>query len=477
MSGSEPLLPTTSSGRLSVATIMKMKAKAHKWRTVSHEHALDHGMAMGYRCGYTAKKAGEHYGKDDEGHEGEDGGDLQSNSEAVTNLLNNCLGSGVLAVSFAIKEVGIITGVILLGLSAIMNRYTLLLVLDCCRIAGIETSYNTVGRIAFGAAGRYAVVAIFVLMGFGCLVSYVDASSDAIGGLVESMGFEKLSDHTMTLVVGLLLIPPTYIRSMKSAALLSGIAFIGALVVVACVLIVCGRDLYKNGLPSSDVIQWTPPSVAAFLNKLPTFALVFSIQAGGSIVVSTLKDNSIANQGKVTATAYILVLSINMAVGIPSYLRFLDKTQGDVLSCFDPADPITVIAKVAVLDLVVLSYMFMMIPCRVALLDVLFGKNEAKQEASWTQFTAITTCVNIAAFIVAALVTDLATVLGLVGAVATNSVAWILPAMIFVKVRANPKMEGMEARPVMSLANIPYFLLAGFGFFGMISGLYSIILA
>merc|ERR550532_562656 len=111
-----------------------------------------------------------------------------------------------------------------------------------------------------------------------------------------------------------------------------------------------------------------------------------------------------------------------MSVGMPAYLRFLENTQGDVLNSFDPKAPVTIVAKVAVLDLVVLSYMFMMIPCRVALLELLFNKNEASEDkASYTQFFGVTTAVNLAALTVSLMVSDLSLVIGLVGAVAANS--------------------------------------------------------
>merc|ERR1719356_855876 len=134
--------------------------------------------------------------------------------------------------------------------------------------------------------------------------------------------------------------------------------------------------------------------------------------------MSSLADSSDENKGKVSTIAYIVVLLVDLSIGLPAYLRFLDDTAGNVLSSLNPTAVLTVVAKVMVLDLVVPSYMFMMIPCRVALIELLFGKNEAKQEATFMQFIAVTTAVNIAAVAVATAVSDLSLVIGLVGAIA-----------------------------------------------------------
>mmetsp|Transcript_58202 Transcript_58202/g.165490 ORF Transcript_58202/g.165490 Transcript_58202/m.165490 type:complete len:432 (+) Transcript_58202:133-1428(+) len=424
-----------------------------------------------------ARMASKHWSKDPPGEGREDNAEddgLQTNGEAVTNMLNNCLGSGMLAVSLAISRSGLVVGLLLIVASALMNRFTLLLILECCSVAAVDVSYNTVARLALGPPGRLLVMLAFMGMGFGCLVSYVDASVDAVGGLLTLSGVE-FSKPALFAIAALLNVPPTFLRSLKSVATLSAVAFVGALVVVACVFIQCGGGLLRDGLPAAEAIRWYPEDYGTLLAQLPTFALIFSIQAGGSIVVATLKDSSPANTAKVTANAYLLAFFCNCSVGVMAYLRFLDNTQGDVLSSFPAQSPVTIVAKFAILDLVVLSYMFMMIPCRVALLELLFGKNEARGEASWAQFLGTTVVVNILALTVAFCVPNVALVIGVNGAVSANLVAWVMPALIYVRVRSRPRVSGMEPRPMLSARNVPYFCLATFGLFSMVSGLVGLL--
>lgn len=455
---------------------VKLKSKAHHWRERSHEHALDQAMALGHRdlSGFVSQHWGEQGGSDTESPAGESKVDLQTNREAVTNLLNNCLGAGLLAVPYAVRNLGLVMAVVVLVLSAMLNRYTLVLIVKCCEIADIEVSYNKLGSHAFGAAGRALVIFVFVFMGFGCLVSYTDATADSIGGLLQVAGWPSMPMYQYQLIAFVALFPATYIRSLKSVATLSMVAFVGAIVVVVCINYTCGSQLYRTGFPDMSGLKLYETDPKILFASIPTCTTTFSIQAGGSIILSTLKDHSDENINKVAWLTKLVAWTINISVGVPMFLVFQDQVQPDALSAFDGSDPVIIVAKIALLDLLILSYMFMMIPCRVAIIELLFKKNEAKMEATQGQFLAVTTCINVAAVCVGMAVSDISTVVGLMGAIGVNIIAFILPLSIYMKVRANPRIKDMTPVPVMSASNVPYFLVILGALFLMVTGIGSI---
>jgi len=459
-----------SSG-LSIGMVMKLKSQSKKWKKMSHEHALDHAMAIGYRCPQAGRAAAKQGDGTEQDHSADD---LQTNMEAITNLLNNCLGSGVLAVAFAISKAGLVVGGLMLVASCLLNRFSLMLLADSCRLANIDVSYNEIGRIALGPPGRYLVMAIFVCMGFGCLVSYLDATIDATTGILSFFDI-TLTKPTLLFFAAIMNIPPTFLRSLKSVALLSGIAFVGALVVVACAIIQCGGGLVKNGLPSTEQLQFVPADTVTFLGQINIFSITFCIQAGGSIVISTLKDGSRENQSKVTGIGFAIAFLVNFVVGYLAYLCYTDKVEGDVVNAFDPSAISTLICKIALLDLVVLSYMFMMIPCRVAVLAFAFNKNEAHQEASWTQFAGVTLIINLLAIGVAFFVSDVGVVVSINGAISANVVAWILPALIHIFISSSKyAIDKQQYKPKVCAANAPFFAMIIFGLFCMVTGLMTL---
>jgi amino acid permease len=88
------------------------------------------------------------------------------------------------------------------------------------------------------------------------------------------------------------------------------------------------------------------------------------------------------------------------------------------------------------------------------MIDLLFGKNEAANEASAAEFYGFNIILNVLALGLALAVEDLAMILSINGAVCTNFVAFILPAAFFIKVRTDADKWYHQ---------IPYVLLLCFG--------------
>ena len=219
---------------------------------------------------------------------------LQTNSEAIVNLLNNCLGSGMLTMGYAIAKAGIIPAICMMALSAFLNRFTLLLNLHTCSLAGCDPASAEIGEKAFGHAGRVALILLYTVFGFLCCVSYVDAAADAIAGIAALLLGEE--PPFMLTHVGcwlLLLLPTTLIRSLKAVALLSFVAFLGGIVMLTAVSAYCFTELLEKGFPPLSSLSWGPPSLAEFGQAFPILLLVFSIQAREASLVSSFASRFI----------------------------------------------------------------------------------------------------------------------------------------------------------------------------------------
>mmetsp|Transcript_62176 Transcript_62176/g.52696 ORF Transcript_62176/g.52696 Transcript_62176/m.52696 type:complete len:97 (-) Transcript_62176:132-422(-) len=65
---------------------------------------------------------------------------LQTNTEALMNLLNNDLGSGMLASAYSFSKSGIAVGLVLMLFCCILQRYTLLKIMRLCDEYSIKPS-------------------------------------------------------------------------------------------------------------------------------------------------------------------------------------------------------------------------------------------------------------------------------------------------------------------------------------------------
>jgi len=463
---------------LSVPMVAKIKVQSHKWRMRAQDRAIDEAMALGFRCRASAALVSQVWhqpGEVEENEEPSAGPDLQSNPEAVTNLLNNCLGSGILAVAHAVSQAGIAASALLLILSTLLNRFTLLLLVDSCNIAGMDISYAMIARQTLGNPGKYAVIMVFTCMGYLCLVSYLDGTKDALSGLLAFCGIQQVPDYLLFAFAALLNFPATFLRSLKSVAMLSSIAFASACVVLTCTIILCGGHLIQNGLPAADTLRWFPADFTTFLGQVNLFAVVFCIQAGGSIVISSIQDGSRANKAKVASMGFAIAFTLNSVMGMLAYVDYGSRIKGNVVNMFDPTSYVAIICRVALLFLMVLSFMFMMIPCRTALLLAIYNKNEAKMEASTREFNMMTLYINLCALFVAYFVSDVSVVMNFNGAVAANLVAWILPSAIYMRVLSMQDKSSEFYRPLTSPKNLPYWGLVLFGFWSMITGILFVV--
>ena len=115
--------------------------------------------------------------------------------------------------------------------------------------------------------------------------------------------------------------------------------------------------------------------------------------------------------------------------------------------------------------------MIMMIPCKLSMIDLIFGKNEARLEASAAEFYGITLALNVLALLVACSVSDLSVVLSLNGAVCTNLVAFVLPMLLYLKVR----QDGASGVSVLDPSSVPSLCLLAFGVVSLCIGTYQVV--
>lgn len=92
-------------------------------------------------------------------------------------------------------------------------------------------------------------------------------------------------------------IPPTYVRSLKSAAKFSTVATIGAVIMLGCIIIETTMNVTEGGIgggqndtePQTSKLLLIPPTFSDFNQALPLLVITFSIHAGGIVILAALK--------------------------------------------------------------------------------------------------------------------------------------------------------------------------------------------
>jgi len=182
-----------------------------------------------------------------------------------------------------------------------------------------------------------------------------------------------------------------------------------------------------------------------------------------------MKDGSEKNIKKQANTVMTIIVCLNIILGLGVYATFKDGTESDVLASLD-SDLLGIIARFGALVLVVLSYMIMMVPCRLSTIEAVFGKNEALMEATLPEFYLTTAVLNCIALGVSLCVSDLSVVFAFMSACISPVLSWFLPCSVMIKILALPEVQD---RPLFSPKNTPYYVVILFGvsmvYFGFIS--------
>jgi len=91
---------------------------------------------------------------------------------SVFNLMNAILGSGILGLSYAMAQLGIVLFTLICGGVAVLALYAIILLLRMCKITGAN-AYESIGQFAFGNPGRLAVAACIFCQNMGAMSSYL----------------------------------------------------------------------------------------------------------------------------------------------------------------------------------------------------------------------------------------------------------------------------------------------------------------
>merc|ERR1712048_717761 len=200
---------------------------------------------------------------------------------------------------------------------------------------------------------------------------------------------------------------------------------------------------------------------------------VMSAQSGGPNIFATIRDKSEKNRKWVATQMYTLVFMMNMILASTVYWKYGTLTPHNVLDRFKPTDPPAIVARIGMMVLAGLSYVFIVFPCRCALIDMFFQKDENKQEASINEFLGVTLLINVFCQSVSYLIPDIAFIVGLTGAFASNMIGFIMPPLFYVMVHADPKDGVTKATPLFAPANFGYWALFAFGCTNLVMSMYS----
>lgn len=369
-----------------------------------------------------------------------------TNCETMMHLLKGNIGTGVLAMPSAFANAGIAVGSVGVILMGIICVHCMHVIVKCNHIlskklgcssldfAGVAENAFKLGPQRyrrFSNVARTAVNVFLLLTQFGfCCVYFVFVAA-SIQEVLKGVGMSGTAVNIYVCLAATLpfMILYNFIRSLQMLAIAS---------TIANVLQITGMALiFYNLLQDMPDISERPAS--ASWSQLPLYfgTAIYAFEGIGLVLPleNEMKTpQAFAGPTGVLNTGMMIVVCLYTAMGFFGYLKYGNEVRGSITLNFPPS-PLNEVLRVAFTIAIFLSYALQMyVPIQITWpsiankLDLAGGKYSegtvlAMEYGLRTGYVLIT-------FALAALIPQLDLFISLVGALASSSLALILPPVI-----------------------------------------------
>ncbi|CAL0322522.1 unnamed protein product [Lupinus luteus] len=266
---------------------------------------------------------------------------------AVFNLSTTIVGAGIMALPSAVKQLGLIPGLGMIILGAMLTEASIDILLKFTRLSK-STTYSGVVCDSFGEVGRILLLLCIIVSNIGMLVVYMIIIGDVFSGtwsegvhysgvLEEWFGQHWWSTRPVLLLFTMLLVflPLASFRRVDSLRYTSALS-VGLAVIF--VVITAGVATFKFidgsiGMPRLMPKFTGQESFWKLFTTIPILVTAYICHHNVHPIDNELKDPT--HMKSIVRTSLLLCASVYVATSLFGFFLFGDKTLDDVLANFD----------------------------------------------------------------------------------------------------------------------------------------------
>ncbi|CAM8939348.1 unnamed protein product [Rhodiola kirilowii] len=268
-------------------------------------------------------------------------------SGAVFNLSTTIVGAGIMALPATLKQLGLVPGLIVIVLAAMLTEKSIDMILRFSR-ASKASSYAELAGDVFGGAGRNLLQIFIVINNLGMLVVYMIIIGDVLSGLwaegIHHSGVmeEWFGQHWWTSRSSLMLLTTLFvIAPLISFRRVDSLKYTSALSVglaLVFVVITAGIAIMKMTNGSIGMPKLMPEIVdqASFwklFTTVPVLVTAYICHHNIHPIDNELTDST--KMKSIVKTSLALCAVLYVLTSFFGFLLFGDQTMDDVLGNFD----------------------------------------------------------------------------------------------------------------------------------------------
>uniref|UniRef100_A0A671XWS6 Amino acid transporter transmembrane domain-containing protein n=1 Tax=Sparus aurata TaxID=8175 RepID=A0A671XWS6_SPAAU len=397
---------------------------------------------------------------------------------SVFNLSNAIMGSGILGLSYAMSNTGIILFLILLTCIACLSCYSVHLLLCSAGVVGIR-AYEQLGFRAFGHPGKILAAVIITLHNIGAMSSYLFIVKSELPLVIQAfLGQTSSSEHMkymsstqhfniVTVCLRLVFLHSAGYLGYTSGFSLSCMVFFLSSVIYKRFKIACPLEVFGNYSVNTVVPEDTCTTKFFTINQetaytIPILAFAFVCHPEVLPIYTELSNPTKRRMQNIGNVSILGMFIMYFFTAIFGYLTFYENTEAELLHTYskvDPLDTLILCVRLAVLVAVTLTVPVVLFPIRRALLQLLFPG----RPFHWLRHIIIAMCLLFAVNLLVILVPNIRDIFGITGATTAPSLIFILPGLFYIRIIPT-NQEPMTSRPKIQAA---CFTALGFIFMTM----------
>uniref|UniRef100_A0A8D3CY35 Amino acid transporter transmembrane domain-containing protein n=1 Tax=Scophthalmus maximus TaxID=52904 RepID=A0A8D3CY35_SCOMX len=339
---------------------------------------------------------------------------------SVFNLSNAIMGSGILGLSYAMANTGIILFLVLLVAVAILSLYSVHLLLVTAKEGG-SLIYEKLGERAFGWPGKMAAFVSITMQNIGAMSSYLFIVKyelpeviRAFLALEENSGEWYLNGNYLVVFVSIgIILPLSLLKNLGYLGYTSGFS-LTCMVFFLAVTVGDGRPQCPSPVSCS--------TLDFILDQLHHVLPIYS----------ELKDRSRKKMQNVSNLSILAMLIMYMLSALFGYLTFYDNVEAELLHTFTKVykfDTMLLMVRLAVLTAVTLTVPIVLFPIRSSINTLLFSG----RDFSWTRHLLIAAAILAFNNLLVIFVPTIRDIFGFIGSSAATMLIFILPAAFYIR--------------------------------------------
>ncbi|XP_018027274.1 putative sodium-coupled neutral amino acid transporter 11 [Hyalella azteca] len=375
---------------------------------------------------------------------------------AHVNYVNAVIGSGIIAMPFALREAGLVLGVVVIVLVAVVTDISLVLLMRAGRAARTNTYQDT--ALAFlGTPGFIVCGGLQFAVPYLSMISYNLVAGDALPKVLQRMA--ELNPHSVWLsrelhiamVTLLVTLPLSCVRSIKTLAH-SALLSIAILAVLAISIAL--------RVPVMTELEFIIASGLGPAQAIVTFG--FGIHQISFSLYRSLDEN-VQRWNETTHASLAASAGLCIFIAIAGYVTFGKFTQGDLLENYCWRDDLMNVMRCLFVFTVLFTFPSECFAAREVIETSFFGKS---QPASTLRHYGISLALVVSAMLLSFSTRCLAFVLQLTGLFFMCPLAFMLPSILFIKSQENK---------TFSRQNVSALLVLTFSIIATIAGITTLI--